>query len=61
MLIIVSDMAVDLLMNVLAGKIIGVLTNIGVEVLVDANVNVFVGAMAAFAFATSDPFEEFRC
>ena len=61
MLIIVSDMAVDLLMNVLAGKIIGVLTNIGVEVLVDANVNVFAGVMAVFAFATPDPFEEFRC
>ena len=55
MLIIVSDMAGDLLMDALVGIIIGVLTNIGADVLlVNANVNVFAGVMTAFEVATPD-------
>ena len=56
MLIIVSDAAVDLLMDVLAGIILGVRTEIGVGVLVmDVNVNVFSGVMTAFEFTMSLP------
>ena len=52
-LIIVSAVAVDLLMDAL--------TDIGVDVLVGVNVNVFAGAMAAFEFVMPLPLEEFCC
>ena len=54
-------MAIDLLMDALVGIINGVLTDIGVGVLVNENVNVIAGLMTAFEFVTSVPFEEFRC
>ena len=59
---IVSGMAVDLLMDALT-EIFGVLTNIdiGVNVLVDVNVNVFAGVMTGFEFVMPGPWEKFRC
>ena len=56
MLSIVSGMAVDLLMDALT-EIFGVLTNIdiGVNVLVDVNVNVFAGVMTGFEFVMPGP------
>ena len=47
--------------GVLTDIILGVLTTIDAAVLVGVNVNVFAGAMTAFAFAMPGPFEEFRC
>ena len=61
MLIIVSNMAVDLLIDALTDIIRGVLTNIGVGVLEDVNINMFAGVMATFEFVVSCPLEEFRC
>ena len=62
MLIIVSDVAVDLLIDALRDIIRGVLTNIGVVgMLVDVNVNVFAGAITDLAFAMPGPLEEFIC
>ena len=61
MLIIVSEMAVGLLIDTLTDIILGVLTNIGVYIMVEVNVNVFVSVITAFEFAMSDPFGEFRC
>ena len=48
------------MVSAMAVVIIDVPTDIGVDVLVDANVNVFAGVMAVFAFVTPVPFEEFR-
>jgi hypothetical protein len=59
-LIIVSNLTVDLLMDALTDIIRDVLSNIDVDVLADVNVNVFAGVMTAFEFATSGPLEEFR-
>ena len=59
--IIVSNVAVELLMNAVTDIIRGVLSNIDVDVLVDVNVNMFAVSMAAFEFVMSDPLEEFRC
>ena len=53
-LIIVSDMAVDLLMDTLTGIIIG---DMGVDVLVDVNVNLFAGLMTALEFVMPEPLE----
>ena len=50
-------MAVDALIDVLAG----VLTDIGAEVLVDANGNVFASLMTALGFVSTKPFGEFCC
>ena len=56
-----SNVAVDLLMDALTEIIRGVLTNIGIGVLVDNNLNVFAGVMAAFEFDMPRPIEEVRC
>ena len=61
MVIIVSNMAVDLLMDALSSIIRGVLTKIAVDVLVDVNVKVFAGVMTAFEFVMSGTLEDFRC
>ena len=61
MLIIVSDVAVDLLMDALTDVTRGVRTNTGVDVLVGVDVNVFAGVMTAFEFAMPGPLEGFRC
>ena len=53
MLIIVSNVVIDLLMKSFTGIILGVLTNIGVDVLL--------GVMTAFEFAMPGPLEECRC
>ena len=52
-MIVVSNVAVDLLMDAL--------TAIMLEVLISMDVNVFVGVMPAFEFAMSSPLENFRC
>ena len=57
MLIIVSNVAVDLLVGASNDTILGVLSNIDVNVLVD----VFAGVMTRFDFDMSVPLEEFRC
>ena len=61
MLIIVSDVAIDLLMDALRGIIRGVLTNIDVDVLVNVNIQGFIGVMTPFEFAKPGPSEDFRC
>ena len=53
-----SNVAVDVLIYPLTGIILGVLD---VEVVVEVNVNVFAGVMAAFEFVVPGPLEEFRC
>ena len=62
-LIVVCNAAVGLLMDALTDIRLGLLTNnIGVDVLVDVNVNVSAGVMTAFEFAMPGrPLEEFRC
>ena len=56
-------MAVDLLTDALTDIRLGLLTNnIGVDVLVDVNVNAFAGVMTAFEFPMPGrPSEDFRC
>ena len=61
MLIIVSGVAVDLLMDALTDIIRGVPTNINVDASVNVNVNVFSGKMTAFEFAMPGVSEGFRC
>ena len=41
--------------------VIGVLSGVGVDVLVDVNTNVLAGVMTALGFAISEPFKEFGC
>ena len=53
-LIIVSNVAVDLLMDALTEIKLGVVTNIDIGVLVDVDVKVFAEVMAAFEFAMPD-------
>ena len=55
MLIIVSGMAVDLLMDSLTAIIRAVRTNSDVDMLVDVNVNVFAGVMTAFEVVIPSP------
>ena len=62
MLIIISNVAVDLFMDVVTDIMRGVLTNIGVVgMLVDVNVNVFAGVITDLAFAMPGPLEDFIC
>ena len=58
MLIIVSNVAVDVLIYPLTDTILGVLD---VEVVVEVNVNGFAGVMTAFEFVIPGPLKEFRC
>ena len=57
MLIIVSNVAVDLLMDALVNMIRDVWTNVDVGMLVDVNGNVFSGVMTSLEFAMPDPLE----
>ena len=57
----VSEVAVDLLTDAFTGMIFGVLTRIGVEVLVEMNVNVFAGVMTALECVMPSPLEECCC
>ena len=43
------------------GALAGVLTGIGVDVLLDVNVNVLAGVVTTFEFAMPGPLEEVRC
>ena len=54
-----SDVTIDMFVEALV--IIGVVSGIGVNVLVDANADVLAGTMTALEFANSEPFEEFSC
>ena len=58
-LIIVSNVAVDLWVDSLTDIIHGVLTNVAVDVLMDANIKVFVDVMTAFEVSIPGPLEEF--
>ena len=60
-MIVVSGMAVDLLMDELTVIMPDVGTNIGVDVLVDVNTNVFAGIIISFGFAKPGPLGKFRC
>ena len=61
-LIVTSNVAVDLLMDALTDIRLGLLANnIGVGVLGDVNVNVFLGVSTVFEFARSETVEDFRC
>ena len=59
-----SGGAVELFINTLAGVltvvVFCVLPDIGVDVLVDVNANVFAGVMTTFEFAMPGPLEDFR-
>ena len=59
-MVIVSEVAVNLLMDAFTDIIRGVRTNIRVIVLVDVNGNGFAGVMTAFEFPMSCPLENFR-
>ena len=52
-----SDVVVDALIDTLAGVIMDFVTGIGVEVLADANGNVFASLMTALEFAVPVPLE----
>ena len=58
---VLSGMVVGTLIDALAGVIIGFVSSIGVEMLADANVNVFASLMTALEFAVPKPLEEFSC
>ena len=62
MLISYSDEAVDISADALPiSVIIGVVTDIGVDVLADANTNVLARVMTTSGFDISEPFKEFSC
>ena len=61
MVIIVSNMAVDMLMDALTGIIRSVRTESAVDVLVDVNAKVFAGVVIAFEFIMPERLEEFCC
>ena len=54
-----SHVGIDIFVD--ASLISGIVTDIGVGVLVDVNTNVLAGVMTALEFATSEPFEGFSC
>ena len=45
----------------MTNTILGVRTNIDIDVLVNVNTNVLAGVMTALEFAISEPFKEFSC
>ena len=56
------NVVVDMLIDALTDTIIGVLPGIGVDVLLDVNVNTFVAvAMTVLEFTTPKSLEEFSC
>ena len=57
MLIIESNMALELLMDALTGIKHGVMTNIDIDMVVER----FAGVMPSFKFVMPGPLEEFRC
>ena len=59
--IIASNVAVDLLADTLPIIIRGDLTNIAVDMLVEVNEKVFAGVMIAFEFIMPERLEEFGC
>ena len=61
MLITVSGVAVDLLMDALTDIIRGLLTKIDFDALVNVNLNVFSGGVTTFEFAMPGALERFRC
>ena len=58
---VLSSMLVDALIDAVAEVIMGMVSDIGVEVLPDATVNVFTFLMTALDFAVSKPLEDSSC
>ena len=58
---VLSDMVVGALTGVMADAMMGFVTGIGVEMLADANVNVFAALMIALEFGLPKPLGEFSC
>ena len=58
---VLSDTVVDALAGVMADAMMGFVTGIGVEMLADANVNVFAALMIALEFGLPKPLGEFSC
>ena len=58
---VLSDAVVDALINAVTDIISGFVSSIGVEVLADANVNVFASLMTDLEFAVPKPLGEFSC
>ena len=61
MLITVSGVAVDLLMDALTDIERGLLTKINVDALVNVNLKVFSGGVTTFEFAMPGALERFCC
>ena len=59
--IVLSNMAVDFLVDALTAFMCGVLTNTDGGVFANVNVNVLAAVMTTFDFAMSGPLEGFRC
>ena len=57
---VLTDVAADMLMDALTDMILGVLPAIGVDVLMDVNVNAVAGAITV-EFAMPAPLEAFNC
>ena len=58
---VLSDMVVGALIGVMADAMMGFVTGIGVEMLADANVNVFAALMIALEFGLPKPLRGFSC
>ena len=58
---VLSNMVVDTLTDALDTVIMGCVADIGVEVLADANGNVFTSLTTALEFAVPEPLREFSC
>ena len=57
---VLSDVAADMLMDAFVDMILGVFPAIGVDVLMDVNVNAFAGAITV-EFVMPAPLEVFNC
>ena len=58
---VLSDTVVGALIDALTDVIMGFVTSIGVEMLADANVNVFTSLMTALDFGLPKPLRECSC
>ena len=57
---VLTDVAADMLMNALTDMILGILPAIGVDALMDVNVNAFAGVITV-EFVMPAPLEVFNC
>ena len=58
---VLSDMVVGAFTGEVADVIMGFVSSIGVEVLADANVNIFASLVTALEFGLPKPLGEFSC